>query len=77
MSLAERLPDPGRARARARAPPGARAAEAAESRHARAATRALAAARAELAGAGIEPEYLEARDADDLTPIERFNGVDA
>jgi pantoate--beta-alanine ligase len=34
---------------------------------------ALAAARAELAGAGIEPEYLEARDADDLRPIETFN----
>jgi pantoate--beta-alanine ligase len=35
---------------------------------------ALAAARAELAGAGIEPEYLEARDAEDLRPIETFNG---
>ena len=35
---------------------------------------ALAAARAELDSAGIEPEYLEARDAIDLTPIETFNG---
>src|SRR5204863_6324383 len=29
---------------------------------------ALEAARGELAAAGIEPEYLEARDAEDLTP---------
>jgi pantoate--beta-alanine ligase len=35
---------------------------------------ALAAARAELDAAGIEPEYLEARDAEDLEPIESFNG---
>jgi pantoate--beta-alanine ligase len=30
---------------------------------------ALEAARAELQGAGIEPEYLEARDAEDLSPV--------
>ncbi len=30
---------------------------------------ALEAARAELEAAGIEPEYLEARDAEDLTPV--------
>ena len=30
---------------------------------------ALQAARAELSAAGIEPEYLEARDAEDLTPV--------
>jgi pantoate--beta-alanine ligase len=30
---------------------------------------ALAAARAELRAAGVEPEYLEARDAEDLTPV--------
>jgi pantoate--beta-alanine ligase len=30
---------------------------------------ALGAARAELAAAGIEPEYLEARDAEDLSPV--------
>ncbi len=30
---------------------------------------ALAAARAELSAAGIEPEYLEARDAEDLSPV--------
>ena len=35
---------------------------------------ALRAAREELAGAGVEPEYLEARDAGDLSPIETFNG---
>ena len=32
----------------------------------------LAAGLAELAAAGIEPEYLEARDAEDLTPVERL-----
>jgi pantoate--beta-alanine ligase len=35
---------------------------------------ALEAARAELEAAGIEPEYLEARDAADLTPAQSFNG---
>jgi len=35
---------------------------------------ALDAARAELEAAGVEPEYLEARDAEDLSPIETFNG---
>jgi pantoate--beta-alanine ligase len=35
---------------------------------------ALAAARAELREAGVEPEYLEARDAEDLTPAESLNG---
>jgi pantoate--beta-alanine ligase len=35
---------------------------------------ALAAARAQLEAAGIEPEYLEARDAEDLTTAESFNG---
>jgi pantoate--beta-alanine ligase len=30
---------------------------------------ALEAARAELSAAGIEPEYLEARDAEDLSPV--------
>ena len=35
---------------------------------------ALDAARAELEAAGVEPEYLEARDAQDLSPIETFNG---
>lgn len=35
---------------------------------------ALAAAREELARAGVEAEYLEARDAGDLTPVEAFNG---
>jgi pantoate--beta-alanine ligase len=35
---------------------------------------ALAAARAELESAQIDPEYLEARDAEDLTPAQSFNG---
>jgi pantoate--beta-alanine ligase len=35
---------------------------------------ALNAARAELEAAGVEPEYLEARDAADLTPAQSFNG---
>jgi len=34
----------------------------------------LAAARAELDSAGIEPEYLELRSATDLSPVERVNG---
>ena len=35
---------------------------------------AIAAARAEIEGAGIEPEYLEARDAEDLSPVADLNG---
>lgn len=35
---------------------------------------ALAAGRAELEAAGVEPEYLEARYAEDLAPAESFNG---
>jgi pantoate--beta-alanine ligase len=35
---------------------------------------ALAAAREELLEAGIEPEYLEARDASDLAPVAELNG---
>ena len=35
---------------------------------------ALAAARERLASAGIEPEYVEARDAESLTPAQSFNG---
>ena len=35
---------------------------------------ALAAARAELERAGVEPEYLEARDAEGLAPAESLNG---
>jgi pantoate--beta-alanine ligase len=34
----------------------------------------LSAARAELDEAGIEPEYLELRSANDLAPVERLNG---
>jgi pantoate--beta-alanine ligase len=35
---------------------------------------ALTAARSELASAGIEPEYLEARDAEDLSPVAELDG---
>ena len=35
---------------------------------------ALEAARAELRTAGVEPEYLEARDAEDLTPVAELAG---
>ncbi|HSS40937.1 MAG TPA: pantoate--beta-alanine ligase [Solirubrobacterales bacterium] len=34
----------------------------------------LAAARAGLAAAGVEPEYLEARDAETLEPVDRLGG---
>ena len=34
----------------------------------------VAAARAELERAGVEPEYLELRSATDLSPVERVNG---
>jgi pantoate--beta-alanine ligase len=34
----------------------------------------LAAARQELDSAGVEPEYLELRSAQDLSPVERVNG---
>jgi pantoate--beta-alanine ligase len=36
--------------------------------------RVLATARAVLSEAGIEPEYLELRSAEDLSPVERVNG---
>jgi pantoate--beta-alanine ligase len=35
---------------------------------------AIAAARAELDAAGVEPEYLEARDAEDLSPVAELDG---
>jgi pantoate--beta-alanine ligase len=38
------------------------------------APRALAAGHAELEAVGIEPDYLEARDAGDLKPADSFNG---
>ena len=34
----------------------------------------LAAARAELDAAGVEPEYLELLSAQDLSPVDRVNG---
>lgn len=49
------------------------AAERAAADGARTTAEALDAARAELTAVGIEPEYLEARDAEDLTPAMSFN----
>jgi pantoate--beta-alanine ligase len=53
---------------------GLRAAEEAVRTGERDAARVLAAARAELDAAQIEPEYLELRSAEDLSPVERVNG---
>jgi pantoate--beta-alanine ligase len=50
------------------------AAERAEASGTTSVAEALAAARAELDAEGIEPEYLEARDAEGLEPVESFNG---
>jgi pantoate--beta-alanine ligase len=50
------------------------AAEAAVRAGVRDATDVLAAARAELAAAEVEPEYLELRSAEDLSPVDRVNG---
>ena len=51
-----------------------RAAEAAVAEGRIAADDVLAAARKQLEIAGIEPEYLELRSAEDLVPVERVNG---
>ena len=54
-----------------------RALRTAEDAVARGVTRAdavLAAARAELDAAGVAPEYLELRSANDLSPVDRVNG---
>jgi pantoate--beta-alanine ligase len=51
-----------------------RAAEAAVAAGRRDADDVLAAARAELDAAGVEPEYLELRSAEDLSPALRVNG---
>jgi pantoate--beta-alanine ligase len=51
-----------------------RAAEAAVAAGTRDATAVVAAARAELERAGIEPEYLQLRSSEDLSPVERVNG---
>ncbi|MGH2992602.1 MAG: pantoate--beta-alanine ligase [Solirubrobacterales bacterium] len=67
LSLEER----GRAAALTRA---LRAAEGAAAGGERSVDAVLAAARTQLREAGIEPEYVEARDAEDLTPAKSFNG---
>ncbi len=62
---------------RRRAPALHRALEAADAlvaRGERDATAVLAAARAQLDGSGIEPEYLDLRSITDLAPVERVNG---
>ncbi|HSK50636.1 MAG TPA: pantoate--beta-alanine ligase [Solirubrobacterales bacterium] len=61
---------------RDRAPALARALEALAARAAAGEplSAALAAARGELAAAGIEPEYLEARDAENLEPVTALDG---
>jgi pantoate--beta-alanine ligase len=51
-----------------------RAADAAVAGGRRDAAEVLAAARAELDAAGVEPEYVELLAADDLSPAERVNG---
>jgi pantoate--beta-alanine ligase len=51
-----------------------RAAEHTVSTGERAADKVLAAARAELDAVRIEPEYLELRSTEDLSPVERVNG---
>ena len=51
-----------------------RAADAAVAGGTRDAAAVLAAARSELDAEGIEPDYLELRSADDLSPAERVNG---
>jgi pantoate--beta-alanine ligase len=51
-----------------------RAADAAVADGRRDAASVLAAARRELDSRGVEPEYLELRSADDLSPAERVNG---
>ena len=53
---------------------GLRAAERTVAAGERSAAAVLAAARSELEQAGIEPEYLELRSADTLSPVERVNG---
>ncbi len=51
-----------------------KAAEQAAGAGERSAAAIVAAAEAELREAGIEPEYVEARDAEDLTPVAELNG---
>ena len=51
-----------------------RAAEAAVASGVRDAAAVVAAARAELDRAGVEPDYLQLRSANDLSPVERVNG---
>jgi pantoate--beta-alanine ligase len=51
-----------------------RAAEAAVASGIREAAAVVAAAREELARAGLEPDYLQLRSATDLSPVERVNG---
>jgi pantoate--beta-alanine ligase len=74
MSSRNRYLDPGERDQAAALSRALRAAEAAASRNRGSVHAALEAARAELEAAGVEPEYLEARDAEDLSPARSFNG---
>ncbi|HEX5893246.1 MAG TPA: pantoate--beta-alanine ligase [Solirubrobacterales bacterium] len=53
---------------------GLRAAEAAAKRGENSVDALVEAVRAELRNSGIEPEYVEARHAEDLTPLAKLNG---
>jgi pantoate--beta-alanine ligase len=74
MSSRNRYLDPGERKRAATLSRALRAAEEAAAGNAGSVEAALEAARAELAAAGVEPEYLEARDAEDLSPVRSFNG---
>jgi pantoate--beta-alanine ligase len=73
LSSRNRYLTPEERQSAAALPRALRAAEAAAA-NGRSLAAAIDAARAELERAGVEPEYLEARDAEDLTPAESFNG---
>jgi pantoate--beta-alanine ligase len=72
MSSRNAYLDPGQRQRAAALSRALRAAQ--DSARAGSLTEALADARRELSEAGIEPEYLEARDAEDLTPVAELNG---
>ena len=72
--LPKRLPERRGAPARRGADPGPAGGRAGRGVGRDGAQVALDAARAELERAGIEPEYLEARDAEGLAPAESLNG---
>ena len=75
MSSRNAYLDSARARARrSRSRARLRAAERAAAAGERSTDALVEAVAAELRDAGIEPEYVEARDAEDLTPVAELNG---